>query len=450
MTWTSIGACGAVVSLAIALTAGRAQETAAEQKERPWTEILGQPQGSWPEPLPELEWRAGLRDALDEARETGRPLLIIARCVPCKQCATIDRQVLEGGPELTPLLLRFVTVRLTDATELDLDLLPVDGFQDLDVSWWVWFLSPEGRVYGVFGGRDEVSDATRVSKAALVQTLRRVLDHHADPRRVGWDVDGSLPTVDDEPRSARELPAHDAWFERSPDAWGQNCMHCHQVAEILRQPAIDDGTFDKRKDLFVWPYPENVGLRVDRDHGLLVDEVTTGSPAAEAGLRVGDELAMAAGRRLFGQTDLRAALHRAARPAETIELAWTRGGELHDGKLVLGADWRETVLDWRMSVSQGNVGASPGFFPLPGPRQAVGAEHMAVSPFFGRRQATSPAFGAGLRPGHVIVAVDGESPNLASRPFLTWFRMQHEPGDDVELTVLEGELRRTIRYRVGP
>ncbi len=414
-----------------------------EVRDKPWEEILGPAQGSWPEPLPELEWRSDLRQALLEARESGRPLLVTARCQPCQQCATIDKQVLDGGPELTPLLSRFITVRLTDALDLDLALLPVEGFQDLDASWWVYFLSPEGRTYGVFGGRDEISDATRVSVRAMVNTLRRVLDHHGDPRRARWDIDGPLPA---EPRSARELPGYRSWREWSPDAPNQDCLHCHQVVEILRHPAIDAGTFDVERDVAIWPYPENIGLSVDRDHGLKVTAVVPGSPASKAGAQIGDELAMAGGRRLFGQTDLRAVLHREAWPAGEVELGWLRGGHLHTAQLTLEPGWRTTVLDWRMSISQGNIGPSPGFFPLRGRRRDGADPGMAVSPFFGRASSTSPAFQAGLRPGHVIVAVNGESPDLHSRPFLVWFRLNHPVGSEITLTVLEGEQRKEIRY----
>src|SRR6185503_6285875 len=117
-----------------------------------------------------------------EAKESNRPLFVTMRCLPCKQYSAFDKEVLEGGPQLNPLLARFVTVRLTNAANIDVRMFPVEGFQDLDLSWWGYFLSPEGKLYGVYGGRDHISDATRISSAGLSTALWRVLNHHYDPR----------------------------------------------------------------------------------------------------------------------------------------------------------------------------------------------------------------------------------------------------------------------------
>jgi len=58
------------------------------------------------------------------------------------------------------------------------------------------------------------------------------------------------------------------------------------------------------------------------------------------------------------------------------------------------------------------------------------------------------AWQARLRPHHTIIAVDGESPDLFARSFLAWFRLRHEPGDTVQLTVRDGSEERTISYRL--
>jgi len=393
-------------------------------------------------------WRDDLAAAVDLARAEGRPLLVVLRCPPCKQCSAFDEDVLSGGPALDPLLARFVTVRVTDMSRVDLRVFPVEGFQDLDLSWWAWILAPDLRVIAVFGGRDEVSDTTRISVPALAATLRRVLDD-PDAHRIaeGAPERPALP-----PLRAADLPGFAAW-SASPDREASSCLHCHQVAEILRQPALDAGAFDPRQDLAIWPLPENVGLALDRDHGLRVREVVAGSPAARAGIRAGDELVVAGGRRLYGQTDLRGVLHRGPPAAGCIPVEWAREGVRGRGELAVEPGWRATVLDWRMSVSQGNVGAGPGFFPNPVPagrRKELGIEpgRLAVAPWFGPHP-SSAAWRAGLRAGDAILAVDGIDEERAGRGFLVWFRTRYEPGDEVRFTVTRapGE-RREVRVRL--
>lgn len=419
-----------------------------------WHEVLGPPQAQLPTPLEKVTWRSDLRGAMEQARRENRPLFVTMRCMPCKQCSAFDKGVLEGGPELDPLLKQFVTVRLIDVQDVDLRLFPMEGFQDFDLSWWGWCLSPQGQVYGVFGGRDHVSDETRISVPALANTLRRVLAHHYDPRRAGWNVDGPVPNLDGQPLTPKKLPGHDSWLSKThEEVRKQTCIHCHQVGEIVRQPAVDMKQFDKRRDFDVWPLPENVGLTLDRDHGLRVTKVEPGSAADKAGIRPGDELGAAGGRRLFSQADFRGVLHRGPRGAGTIDAHWLRAGKLHSGDLHVTEGWRKTVLDWRMTVSQGNAGGEPAFFPLPVNAQKRKQRNipdgvMAVEPFLGPNP-SGPAYAAGVRGNDVVTAVGGESPNVAGRAFLVWFKMHYEPGDQVTVTLKNpAGQERKVSYRL--
>jgi hypothetical protein len=406
-----------------------------------WSQVLVPSQAPIPFPDTSVVWRKDVATAMKEAKESNRPLFVTMRCLPCKQCSAFDKEVLEGGPQLNPLLARFVTVRLTNAANIDLRMFPVEGFQDLDMSWWGWFLSPEGKIYGVFGGRDHVSDATRISKDALMTTLLRVLQHHYDPRRPSWNVDGLAPALSGEPQTPRQLPGYASWNGHLPakERATASCIHCHQVNDILRTPAVEAKTFDKIRDVEVWPLPENVGLTVDRDDGLLVKSVAPNGAAARAGIKEGDRLGAAGGRRLFSQADFRGVLHRGPRDAGSMDVVWLRDGKVMADKLDVPPDWRKTSLDWRMSISQGVIGAYPGFFPLSvnaGKRKQfrIDADAMAVEPYMGS-STSSAAYKAGVRGNHVVTAVDGVSTNLTGRAFLVWFRQRHDAGDHVKLTL---------------
>jgi serine protease Do len=415
-----------------------------------WQAVLGPSRGSWPAGQVELVWREDLAAALIEARESGRPLFVTLRCLPCKQCSDFDKSVLEAGGTLALYLRQFITVRITDAAQLDLARLPAVGYQDFDLSWWGYFLSSQAELYGIFGGRDEVSDTTRMSEAALATNLARVLNHHYDPRRRSWKVDGAPVAPGVATISPRSLPGHDSWLASDPWAQTQTCLHCHQIANVLRQPELEAGRFDKASDVDIWPLPENVGLTLDRDHGLQVMAVEKGSAAEEAGLQIGDQLGAAGGQRLFGQADFRGVLHRQANPSGSIELHWMREGKHHAGRLTLKQGWRATVLDWRMSISQGVIGADPGFFPLKGNRPDGRKDAMAVKPYWGKNTKQSPAYRAGLRPNHVILAVDGESPRKDGRGFLVWFRLRYEFGDTVRFTVADRGKTRDIAVKLAP
>src|SRR5678815_2094315 len=88
------------------------------------------------------DWRKGF----EEAKATGKPLMVVLRCVPCMSCMGIDAGVLTE-PELAPLLDKFVRVRVINANALDLS-----RFQfDYDLSFSTLFFNGDGTVYGRFG-----------------------------------------------------------------------------------------------------------------------------------------------------------------------------------------------------------------------------------------------------------------------------------------------------------
>lgn len=411
-----------------------------------WREILTSRQ--WkvpadPDPLGEVVWRDDLSAAMKEAKQTGKPLLVTWRCLPCEQCAEFDQEILEGSLTLNPLLRRFVTVRLTDASLLDQRFFPYKTHQDLDLSWWAYFLSPQGDLYGVFGGKDHVSENTRISEEAFINNLVRILKHHYNPDRPSWKIDlpvGHSAQVATGPKDSKGytlLKAKRPGLGKPHKEFG-SCIHCHQVGDMMNIEAMQSDTFDVGTITDKWPLPENVGLLLERDHGLVVKQVAAGSPGDRAGLMPGDELLMAEGTKLFGQADFRGVLHRAAHGADQLEIAWRRGQDIQFATVVLEPGWRKTESYWRKTVYDGVYGPTMGFFPLRGPK-AGKDQGLSIKPWMGPKPAERPVYSTGLRPSMEIIAINGMGRDLDARRLITWFRLNHKPGDEVTYTVRGGK-----------
>src|SRR5437868_891908 len=56
----------------------------------------------------------------DEARRTGKPLLVVLRCIPCQACFMFDEQLVHLDNRVKPILDKFVCVRIIQANGLDL------------------------------------------------------------------------------------------------------------------------------------------------------------------------------------------------------------------------------------------------------------------------------------------------------------------------------------------
>jgi hypothetical protein len=290
---------------------------------------------------------------------------------------------------------------------------------DYDLTFMVFFLNAEGQIYARYGGRDAEDPDRRQSLEGLRYTMESVLRMHGGAEKAFA------------PRS-REAPR----FVRQQSRFGRpgRCLHCHQVKEILNAELQRQGKWSR--DL-VWryPLPENVGFALEVDRGNVVKEVKARSPAAAAGLKVGDAVRRLGGVPIHSFADAQLALDRA--PATgSVAVAWERGGEVLSGELALPEGWRKTDITWRPSVR--HLAASPRLY---GPDlTAAEKKALGLSPrqlAFRQRESLSPqAEAAGIRAGDIILGFDDRQLDMDAYGFLHYVAGRYLIGDRVTVNLL--------------
>ena len=221
----------------------------------------------------------------------------------------------------------------------------------------------------------------------------------------------------------------------------RHCIECHQVrGNVLRHKWQEQRL--TAADIWPYPLPENIGLKMDVDDGLRVKTVAPNSPAERAGIAARDELVTLSGQRLISQADIQWVLHR--EPVETKVVAvLKRGGKELRKTIVLSGSWKESDLSWRASTWPGLrywlhtvplSAAEKKQADLADDRLALVVKDMQADRTAGPRK-------AGLRVGDVIIAVDGKTGAMTESHFLAYVRLRHPPGHQVKLTVLRGQER---------
>ena len=242
-----------------------------------------------------------------EAKRTRKPLLAVLRCVPCLSCAGIDASVLTE-PQLSPLLDKFVCVRVINANALDLSLFQFD----YDLSFSALFLNGDGTIYGRFGSWVHQKNQHEKSTASFKRALEGALDLHgnypANKSALAGKRGPAMPY-----KTPVNIPALDGKYRLELDWNGKvvpSCVHCHQIGDALR------ATYRKKKEpvpndlIYPMPPPETIGLTLAQDSAARVESVTAGSAAAKAGMQPGDEIVSLAGQPLVSIADVSWVLHR--------------------------------------------------------------------------------------------------------------------------------------------
>src|SRR5262249_8703098 len=103
------------------------------------------------------------------------------------------------------------------------------------------------------------------------------------------------------PFRPEQIPAMPAYAKNT-------CIECHMVQTALNAQVQKDNKF-ARDSFWVYPPPDNLGIKLDHRRGNAIREVRADSFAAKAGLRAGDVVIMVNETLVFSAADFRFALN---------------------------------------------------------------------------------------------------------------------------------------------
>jgi hypothetical protein len=380
-----------------------------------------------------------------EAAKTGKPLLVVLRCVPCVACSGIDASILRDA-ELQPLLDQFTCVRVINANALDLS-----RFQfDYDLSFSTLFFNADGTVYGRYGSWQHQRDARDATTAGYQAALRAVLTVHrgypANRAALAPKQGGPAPF-----KVPVEIPSLAVKYERELNWNGkvvQSCVHCHQIGDAFRAWYREQGKPIPTELIYPMPAPETVGFSLDPRATANVTEVVPDSPGARAGLRSGDEIVSVGGAPVISIADVAWALHRMP-DAGVLKLEVRRANAIVPVDLPLDAGWRlKTDISTRVGTWQMRAMGLGGLKlqDVPGDKRAAlglpaGSMALEVVGLGGGDGPYGLAKKAGFQKGDILTAVDEFSANVDESQLLGRVMTKYAPKTRLKTSVRRGAER---------
>jgi serine protease Do len=379
-----------------------------------------------------------------EAKRTGKPLLIVLRCVPCLSCAGIDASVLTE-PDLAPLLQQFVCVRVINANALDLSLFQFD----YDLSFSTVFFNGDGTVYGRYGSwthQKNAQDKTTVGyKKALEAALAIHRGYPSNKTALAGKQGGPSPF-----KTAVDMPTIVGKYKLDLNWDGkvvQSCVHCHQIGDAFRASYRDQNKPIPTEWIYFWPATETIGVTMAADHAARIESVENSSIAAKSGLQAGDDLVSLGGQPLISIADVSWVLHRAPESG-TLSAIVRRSGVEKSLSLVLPTEWRrksdisKRVSTWPMrGMATGGLVLEDLADPERSQRQ-LGKDKMALFiKFVGQYNKHAAGKNAGFQKDDLIVEIDGLTQRLTESELIGHLLQKHPVGDRVKATVLRGKER---------
>jgi len=383
-----------------------------------------------------------LPKALDEAKQTGKPLLVILRCIPCEECVKLDDELVDKNPLIRPLLDKYVRVRVVSTNGLDLSLFQFD----YDQSFACFLLNADGTIYGRFGTRSHRTNwVGDVSIDGLAKALQGGLDLHAGYPKNKQQFAGKRGPAPEFP-VPEKFPALGKYTSKLNYEGNvvQSCIHCHQVGDAIKSFYRTKKEAMPEQVLFPYPHPKSLGLILDPKEMATVKDVAKGTkatPAELAGFKPGDKIQSLDGQPLLSIADVQWVLHRASADGAKIKADVLRDGKPVSLTLTLENGWRQADdLSWRSSAwglrRMGTAGMKldsleerPAGVPADG--MALKVAHVGM---FGGPHGAAKA--AGIQVGDTLIAFDGRTDLLRETDVFAYALRSKRPGDTIAVKVV--------------
>jgi hypothetical protein len=394
--------------------------------------------------------------AFEKAKDSGKPLLVVLRCIPCEECVKLDDELVDRDPILRPLLEKFVCLRLVSTNGLDLSLFQFDT----DQSFAVFMLNADRTIYGRFGTRSHRTEwIGDVSLKGLAEALTGALELHA-----GYPANKEQLTGKTGPKPLFDrpelFPALKEKYTSSLNYSGEvakSCIHCHQIGDAVRDFYRGREESIPEEVLNPYPHPKSLGLILDPNHRATVKSVASESSAAASGFKPGDRIQTLNGQPILSIADVQWVLHRLTADAQQVEASVVRDDRQLSVKLLLPQGWRRLDdISWRASAWGFRRMATGGLLlesieadergenGIPSTGMALRVKHV------GEYGPHAAAKNAGFQKGDVVVSWDGHNDLLTDSDVLRHGVTAHKSGDTIIVEVVRSGQRKNLTLPMQP